>query len=255
MNQIVNITYVRHGFSCSNLASSLRDFQDLKIDHIEDPALTLHGIQKTLKVSSEIKANLKARDLYPDVESGDIIGSSQLLRAIETSLLLFKDEIIDQKWQTNVVPFIIESGNHISNRVVDKDMQLTIMRNTPAFKDFDLKSNQPDVIWRTDQTTKLGDVVVESNYDKFLDWVASNIILRDGLKIVLVSHGNFIGEHVLKTSYILDNNDCANVRYSVITVNGKKKLVPMDYEWIWRSENESESQFVQRISCDSCSEF
>lgn len=240
----INITYVRHGFSCSNLASSLRDFTKTKTEYTEDPALTLHGIDKTLKIRSEFKHALREKKLYPNV-----ICSSELLRAIETALLLFKDEIVLHKKSVNVIPYARETGNHISNLVIDRDIQLGILESTPAFDEFDFTSEKPAVLWRLDHNTNV------SNYEMFINWVALNFKLRQGLNILVVSHGNFIADHVLKTSRVLDNNDCVNVRYSILTVNGKPQLVQKDYEWIWRSDSETDSQFVRRITCDKCSEF
>ena len=244
----INIIWSRHSLSCGNLSSAMKSYKMIQgEDKTKDPSLTLDGIKRTSDCCDEIKAAIKKRGLELD-----IIASSQLLRAMETGLTIFEDEIINDKWQLNVLPYISESGiGHPHNQPIDRNIQKNIIRNTQSYKQFDLTSEQPDLLWQFKE--EICDTT--SHYSKFLDWVIENIVLKDNLTIFIVSHGNFIADEVLRTTYILDNNETALVRYLVTNVNGRTKLIQKDYEWLYKCPIETEAQFIQRISCDVCSEL
>lgn len=243
----INVLYSRHGVSCGNLSHALSSYKLINRDdnQVPDPALTVDGIKRTKLFRNQIKARMRKLGLKPT-----IYACSELMRAIETGLMLFEDEIRKGS-KLNVLPHVKESGNHPHNQAIAREEQLEIIGRTEGFKRFNFyRGEEPDVIWRADEINN----GYASNYDLFLDWIADNVVLEENLTIFVVSHGNFIAEDVLKTNYILDNNDTVHVKYRVVRYRNGYTLIPESYQWVFRTANETEEQFIQRIQCDVCSE-
>jgi broad specificity phosphatase PhoE len=248
----INIIYSRHGFSCGNLNSSLKyinsewnhgakNVDDDHDDKMLDPGLTVEGVKCTVEAAEHIKAELKRRKIKIDM-----LAASALIRAMETAMTLFKNELINEDWRVNVLPHMTESGNHPNNIAITREEQVEILENDENFWDLDFRSENPMLIWRFPE-----EMQAKSDIKQFLAWLVKNVELKNNLTLFVVSHGNFIREQVLNTTYILDNNDTVLVRYGLFNREENQRLEKLGHEWIWK-RSESDSKFMKRVECDVC---
>lgn len=93
-NVSVNLYHVRHGLSCANTQR-----HGLDIIRYRDPHLTQYGINKSIERGAEVINTLGDTKI-------DFIGSSILLRAIETAFLMF----LPLKKKIHVLPYLREES-------------------------------------------------------------------------------------------------------------------------------------------------
>lgn len=79
VSKTVNFVFIRHGNSCQQITKDFKN-EDLYFHQFADPTLTDAGVKDTVEAGKFLKDFLEKRDLKVD-----IIGSSPMLRALETA--------------------------------------------------------------------------------------------------------------------------------------------------------------------------
>ena len=154
---------IRHGLSCGNILYH----PDIKLvplnSFYRDPYLTQKGVEQSTKCSEYIESKL------PKI---DIVLSSSLIRAIETGLCMFPNNIVE------VAPYICESVKTLENMPHDYKIQSKRLQEK-------VKSNE-----RVKHCTqKKG--LHESNLKNFVSYLLENYDVIDK-EIAVITHSNFM---------------------------------------------------------------
>lgn len=202
--QLINILFVRHGLSCSNLAAEIATGSKYLKYHTlyRDPPLASAGITESKEIGRDTKEKLKEKGY-----AIDIVGSSGLLRAIQTAHYMFDPN------EVNVLPFISESYNVPTDTPMPVQQQKKIIEfKIPNY-------------WETNDLEK-------SDYEKFKKWLGlnlQNMLPTDKatpITIAIVSHGHFMRTHITNTpTDKMSNNDSFMIWFKFNRTN--KQLAPI----------------------------
>lgn len=210
---IVNVYYIRHGFSCSNARSmyheELPGYLKEKLSMFrQDPPLTKFSILKTFESSK-------------DMPIIDILCSSILLRAQQTAALSFSDLPIF------VVPYVSEmpfesKGNNPS----DFKRQQKFLGGLKKRVDYTfVKKNKSD--------ERASEIYRKPNMEKFIIWLGDNLnklLEKSGINknkkiinIAVTTHSRFMNKYI-------DHYDVENSPYpynnAVVLQSYKLDYVP-----------------------------
>ena len=168
---------IRHGLSCSNILGHTS--QTLRFLNIlnKDPLLSNKGVEQSLKCGIFLKQKL------PKI---DLVFSSPLIRAIETSLCIFPENII------NVSPFICEENCSLENNPFSRKKQVKRLNNILDDSDF--------------QRIKLKNTVKThtSDFKKFIKFI-SNTYNLNNKHIAVITHSIFL-KKLLNIKTNINNN-------------------------------------------------
>ena len=218
----VQIYWIRHGFSCANVLKELtnrsvsvleniveeRKIHDSRSRYAGDSKLPDSTISGMCKINKHVATHANKTDdqyqslLYTDIcKTCDYYMCSELTRAMETSMLLFRDctDII------YVVPYILEKRNAIAEHLnmdrdnipSDFDTQLLIKKNFlnehPCGTDYLPSLDLGFVKLFIDES---GKPYSTASLDNFLKKIVPAFINPDKkiLKLAIVSHSHFIQE-------------------------------------------------------------
>jgi len=180
---IINLYYIRHGHACNNVVSFFDEEYKIVNRDINglNSLLTNHGTEQAKHVNKLI--NIKP----------DLILTSDLVRTIETGLLVFQN-IIDKIY---VSPFIAETNkikiNSKRNIDIDKVKQY-------------VENNYPNSIYPLvnfeilEYFKKIGDISPNENklFSELIPYLIKKFNLSNNSNVVVISHGGFIHKHFLK---------------------------------------------------------
>lgn len=172
---LVNIFYIRHGYSCSNIMKHRNRDESFQVP---DPLLTNTGVTNS-KSSSKMVTN--------HIKGIDMVISSTLMRAMETAYFMFP-----YVNKIHIYPFISEIGSSPSNTPLDE-------QNKYLDPNLVKKLNRNEVpdhshISKLDKTT-------EPNTKDFLNILGKSIhkyidINKKKINIVVVTHSGFIRNNI-----------------------------------------------------------
>ncbi len=175
------VYYIRHGYSCGNYARNSSSMPGAQ-KFVEDPALHCKGIKQAILLAEDIaNSNIKISGIY----------TSQLLRSIQTGLLIAK-ELMDPQIPFRVVPHINEEGFGYDNNPTQ------ILKIPP----------EADLERLVDKNLS-----EKSNFKKFEKEILPEI-LKTGQTILVVSHGNLLKK---RFGIKLNNTQYIKVEYDIET--------------------------------------
>ncbi len=231
----VELTWIRHGESCSNLISPIfsqyfknYDFSKI-ISYIENTHLSNFGI-------SHIHSLKEKSDFYRDFNP-DLIVCSQLIRTMETAYLLFYDKL--RNGNTNsllskffISPFIsefspslemyetphspkktLERFHQFQSYLADSDLypmkeiKLDYIRKDPLPNQNNVFKNASSINNKNWVKHYFKSPSDPDNYDLFIAQILPLLIekvrekkpRKKKIQIAVVCHGNYIQRHILKT--------------------------------------------------------
>jgi broad specificity phosphatase PhoE len=197
---LINFVFLRHGQSCHNLIGhrikSNHTRNRLLLENI-DPPLSDTGLYNTLASREQLKNVLKQIQNGNQVKF-DIIGSSPMIRAIETAYYTTNGKVF-------VFPFLRETAKDIKNnrkRLEYAFPMKSIDEQKKYFKSIGILSN---IDFRFVENNE--DRYEEGNIQKFLDWFAKSVRLPTGkheFNVLIVLHSNVMDA---MTHEIFDNNN------------------------------------------------
>jgi chromosome segregation ATPase/broad specificity phosphatase PhoE len=236
--QLINILFVRHGFSCSNLVKTIDYAEKVKLHTLyKDTPLTDQGITESKEKGKLIIKKLKSKGYNIDG-----IASSGLLRAIQTAHYMFglNSDSVDPN--IKVMPFIAETFNTPSDTPMDKKSQQEFLKESDNSDD----EAAPSPIYLSDDN--LGD----SNYKEFMKWLEGNltgnqIVNLDGnpKTLAIVSHNHFLRNQVSKIpEKPMNNNDAFMLHFVYDKVNNKlRPLTPITVYRVRETPRKKRSDF------------
>jgi len=211
----ITIFWVRHGFSCANL---------YKNEHVNQPTIITKHIVKPIDIVGEsithdaLLTNKTIHDmcssrthykLLIEEEKVDMILCSELARAVETAMFLFKSS---NPLDIYVVPYVSEIRNKTGIDFSNDPSKLDKLKNHTASlyskqQDYCSEENQhmglPNISFRIiDEFRRTTDGYIDTSPDlhKFIKLVIKFmidhkiIINKPSIKIAIVSHGHFISK-------------------------------------------------------------
>ena len=228
----IKIYWIRHGLSCSNIVGTIIGNTDImhgtllpRSKFASDAQLSDYGVKQINETTARNK------DLLDRI---DLILSSELRRAIETSLILFKDKSV----KIYPVPYINEHRFFIL-RLLNADTDNNSMGISELEKY--LKANYPDSANKVDfsllkELKKGATETFPDDINKFFSIVIPALIRRhpelfhkdgQGTNIAIVSHQLFIENYLrnLDTKLPPVNNADIFAESLTITLNDKGQLV------------------------------
>lgn len=236
---LVNILFVRHGLSCSNLLKEIGTGSKLLRYHTlyRDPPLTEIGIKESKNAGYLTKKYLESKRYNINV-----VGSSGLIRAMQTGAHMFNDNVF-------VFPYISE----ISKLPTDIPMSIDKRSAFLSSNDEHTSTNVIDL-----NKGKYYEHYGESDYNKFLAWFGENLpnivknkdIIPDELTIAIVTHGGFIKKQIIEDiEHDVNNNDSfmASFKYNM----KNKTLVPINNGVLYKVRETARKPRTQFCS-ESC---
>lgn len=231
----VELTWIRHGESCSNLISPIfgQYFPNINnkeiISHIENTHLSNFGI-------SHIHS-LKQQSPFYESFNPDLIVCSQLIRTIETAYLLFYDKLKSGNRNSLlskffISPFLSEFQKslemyetpHSPKQTIDrfhqfqsyladsdlypiKEIKLDYIRKDPRPNQNNVFKNASSINNKNWLKHFFKNPCDHDNYDLFISQILPLLIekvrekkpRKKKIQIAVVCHGNYIERHVLKT--------------------------------------------------------
>jgi broad specificity phosphatase PhoE len=201
--KLINLYFIRHGYSCANykkdLAKSILD----KIINIfskpRDPQLTDKGIIDLKKHRQKVKKI---------IPKPDYVFSSYLLRAIQTANYLFP------KRKIRVLPYIGEIGYGVDNKPNRPSIQYNFLKGKKVIysylgeKNYKRSKNRLDKLDYLFDSYKIRKDKPINNFHKFLS-LLNSFTKKDIKNIVVVSHANFL-KKLFRELDIDDNPDKKN---------------------------------------------
>lgn len=167
---------IRHGLSCCNILHH----KELRLNVVnalhKDPLLTTKGVEQSKRAGTFIK------DRLPEV---DIVFSSALFRAIETSHYMFPGKII------NVCPYICEKRPSLENFPYHPKNQLRRIKE--YIKDLEMIDFPLHAVG-----------ISGSSLKKFIEYIIENYTLENKC-IAVVTHSNFLVD-ILGLEKRMNNN-------------------------------------------------
>lgn len=222
----VSIDWIRHGLSCSNVLKTNNNIpQNIHMNSfVSNPVLTNDGVDQANTMLKSIKDNY------------DIICCSHLRRALETAVHGFTRTI-------HVVPFVSEKKtimldlygldreNRSSNNIIKLQTHVKSLKKEYPNKNININYS---IISKF--LDKKYDINVE-NYDTFIELVLFQIIKKFGkqsIKIVVVSHNNFIRDIIKKFNGDGSNTDNTGIwreqfKYSIDVINHRGFIVSRQF--------------------------
>lgn len=196
----VEINWIRHGYSCANVARDKGVWASLnKGNYAPDAALTNYGITQSLELNKELSKS--------DISRYDAVLASELRRAIETAMYSFKG----YSKPVYVVPYISEARNFFAKLLgVDKDNTATdINVIKDEVKDISAtETGLPEVSFKMLEDLRPKNETSSPDIKNFFNLVLPEMVRivrnRDGkydkkdFKIAVVSHHHFIENHLNK---------------------------------------------------------
>ena len=159
----LNFYMIRHGLSCGNIIYH-PDINLVPLNSFyRDPYLTEKGVEQSNKCSKYVKTKLPKMD---------IVLSSSLIRAIETALCMFPENIIE------IAPYICESVKTLENMPHDFKSQNKRLKNK-------VKNNE-----RVKHCTQ-NKGLHETSLKNFIKYLEENYNVV-GKEIAVVTHSNFM---------------------------------------------------------------
>ncbi len=228
----VELIWIRHGESCSNLISPIfsQYFPNIGtnkeiVKHVENTHLSNFGI-------SHIHSLKEKSDFYRDFNP-DLIVCSQLIRTIETAYLLFYDKLKSSNKNSLlskffISPFISEFAGNLKMYEIPhspketlkrfhqfqsylaenslypvKELQLNYIRKDPRPNQKNTFKNASSINTETWLEHYFKPSSDADNYDLFISQILPLLIQKikskPKIQIAVVCHGNYIERHVLKT--------------------------------------------------------
>lgn len=247
----VELIWIRHGESCSNLISPIlseySEFINKKkvIRHIKNSHLSNFGI-------SHIHSIKEKSDFYQDLNP-DLIVCSQLIRTIETAYLLFYDKLRSGNRNSLLSKFFISPfiSEFISLKMYEtphsptdtlsrfhqfqsyladtnlypiKEIHLNYIRKDPSPKQNNAFKNASSINAKTWIDYYFKASSDHDNYDLFISKILPLLIQKviskepekRKIKIAIICHANYIERHVLKT---LRYNEISPGKYEKVNEN------------------------------------
>lgn len=221
-NNRINFIFLRHGNACHNVVKSLvttkRGYIDIKND-IKDAQLTHFGVDFSIWSGCIIKNILKVmgnlyEEDYDDIDDIDIIGTSPLIRSIETGYYMTKNWKKDPE-RIYVLPYLREIDERIFNTKGLTKYTDPAIYNVPqyAMKTIDeqksylsdsLKMDANNIDFSYVERFKLerespGDI------NKFIRWFYENFKSKLGNKksynVIIITHSGVIREFFKKSVF------------------------------------------------------
>src|SRR3989338_11272000 len=105
----IDIYFIRHGLSCANL---VKKFSRIPFKHTtySDPELSTAGQAMTILNGRSLRTYFRNNQIHID-----LVGSSTLVRAIETAYYLFNSDRGASVNTIYALPFIAEKGMTLDN--------------------------------------------------------------------------------------------------------------------------------------------
>jgi len=211
----IDIFWIRHGFSCANFYKNDHiDRQTIITKHVSRPidivgeSLT-HDALLTNKTIDEMCISRTHHDLLIRDEKVDVVLCSELARAVETAMFLFK---AIQPLDIYVVPYVSEIRNKTGLDLSNDPSKLDKLKkhvNTLYSKQQDYCSSENqdmslpninfEIIDHFRQSTD-GYVDTSPDLNKFIKQIVKFMIehkiiaKKSSIKIAIVSHGYFISK-------------------------------------------------------------
>lgn len=181
----VTFYFVRHGFSCSNMASIVPTMRDSQ----KDPSLTQHGIQESKRLGDEYRK----QGIVP--HKVDFVFASCLSRAIATAYFMFCEK---NKQSIFVVPGLRELRSRGAQlEPFDQD----IRRLDPMDRNIKYRVIREPRAYLQDDPLGIPD---------FVEWFLSNYVGSQDIVIAAASHGGRMAKD-LRMRDVPHNNACVRV--------------------------------------------
>ena len=212
----IDIYFIRHGLSCANL---VKKFSRIPFKHTtySDPELSTAGQAMTILNGRSLRTYFRNNQIHID-----LVGSSALVRAIETAYYLFNSDrgrSMDSAKTIYALPFIAEVGMTLDNIASSVKDQLAVLRHDEIADADTLPVCPIGKKCVLDFSQVLGDGRSSSNYSKFLKWLTEhldgiiqsvNMARKDTLTMALVTHSHFLQKE-LKAKGPVRNNEVYHV--------------------------------------------
>lgn len=197
----VNFVFIRHGESCQQVVyDNIRDkklYRELFMKYY-DPTISDNGVIDSIDAGKQYFAKFKYGEYGVEIDSFDIIGSSPMLRTIETAHFMslnYKPENI------YVYPFLRECKNCDETdtaKILDQEWPMRSINEQKEYLDkigigninFKYVENNPG---REEP----------GNIKNFIEWFCKNIELpKDTINVLIITHSHVLGKY----SYGVKNN-------------------------------------------------
>ena len=168
---MIQLLFIRHSHSCANMAADFHHYLDVLRER--DPPLSAAGIDM---IETAVSSNL----LFE--KCPDLLITSSLVRAIQTGFLLWK-----RKQTIHVAPYLLEDSIGPSNTPIHEvNVQDTVLAThfTPPTN---LYASLPQKLKRHD-----GAYTTKGNLNKFVDWLRTNVDVKDGSVVAVVTHSKLM---------------------------------------------------------------
>ena len=244
--KIVQILFIRHGFSCANALKHFYPVSGLFARVTQgEPPLTLKGVKDTIR----------ARDSIPEeFKNPDIVLSSVLIRAMQTAHFLYPDKNV------YVAPYIREIDFGNSNRARPPTEQTNeiamqnyylMKRGIIPYEERKFRPNYRFVVRSSGYGMKWEDAQ-EINYDKFIFWIEkslpellrmekSDVINKNKIVIAVVGHSSFMQKYIHSVKHDKPDN------VGMVELNFCYKRYKEIYkgEYIYRYS-------LRKLKCENC---
>lgn len=178
---ILNIFFIRHGLSCSNVLHYTHPHASIINTCNKDPFLSTMGVNQSKKSSVF---------LAKKIPSFDIVLSSPLIRAIETGLCMFPNNIVE------ISPYICEIRNSLENIPFSQKKQIDrLSSKNESYKQVKFCYNTPGL--------------TDNNLKKFIKYLLQNYDV-ESKNIAVITHSLFLMK-ILKTKDKMKNNSVTKV--------------------------------------------
>lgn len=198
----VNFVFIRHGESCQQVAydniSDRKLYGELFMKYY-DPTISDNGVIDSIDAGKQYFANFKYGKYGIEIDSFDIIGSSPMLRTIETAHFMSLKYKPDNIY---VYPFLRECKNCDETdtaKILDQDWP---MRSINEQKEYLEKIGIDNIKFKYVENNP--DREEPGNIKNFIEWFCKNIELpdKDIINILIITHSHVLGKY----SYGVKNN-------------------------------------------------
>ena len=188
INKLNKMLYcIRHGQAQHNVNYLKHGSQTFYDSKYIDTRLTFIGISESIKL----------RDTWSDLKKIDLVITSPLFRALQTTMNLFKNKILD-------VPIIsLECVREFPNskQTCNKRSNKSELKRIFPYINFENLKSEHDNIWNPNKEENIDELNLRiTEFNNFLS-------TRKEKNIRLIGHGSFIGQYKDKKINFLDNGD------------------------------------------------
>lgn len=218
----VNFIFIRHGESCQQVAYDNARQNDYKRLYwlFSDPTLSDKGEIQSINAGKEYVEKFKNEF---NIDSFDIIGSSPMLRTIETAYYMTKEYNPDNIY---VYPFLRECRECNDKDNAEKLNKIWPMKKISEQKDYLKSKNIENIDFKYVENNK--DRESPGNIEKFLEWFHKNVnIEKDNTNVLIITHS-----HVLRFFRISAENN-AGVYLKTVIDKGSIVYTKNDIKSIW----------------------